>query len=198
MRKQDGQRAFLFMGLLLAATSTWSQTPFFPAQTFGKHDSFVVGWYSQQLTGLQEPALPPLAKDSSVEVYRFLWLRSFHHPIAIRMQIKADGTASLTTKVGGGAGGYQPKPVLQNATAKLSKEQTDVFTRTLRKDAFWTLPGTDSVPGGCDGAEWIIEGVAQGKYHAISRWSPTRGAARELGLLALHFANVNVPADEMY
>jgi hypothetical protein len=41
-------------------------------------------WYAEEPRGLKEPNLSGSAAVSET-VYRFTWLRSFHHPIAVRM-----------------------------------------------------------------------------------------------------------------
>ena len=46
-------------------------------------DSFLVVWYSRQLFALREPVI--YADKSQNEIYRFTWLRTFHHPVASRM-----------------------------------------------------------------------------------------------------------------
>ena len=52
---------------------------------------------------------------------------------------------------------------------------------------------------GTDGSQWIIEGVKKGQYHVVDRWMPKDGMVRELGLLlALDFAKLNIPKNEIY
>src|SRR5262245_51972945 len=110
---------FFVAFLMLAALSTSlpAQTKFFPPGTLGETkqlDQFVSDWYTKQLKALKEPSLWELSKKSVPQAYRFLWLRSFHHPVAIRLDINADGTARLTTKMTSGAGGYAPGKLIQN------------------------------------------------------------------------------------
>src|SRR5437899_2594377 len=50
----------------------------------GLLDRSKVEWYSEHLQAMREPPLTRVAGEA--EVYRFLWLRSFHRPIAIRAQ----------------------------------------------------------------------------------------------------------------
>lgn len=61
---------------------------------------------------------------------------------------------------------------------------------------FWSL-GLDDKAGD-DGAQWIIEGVKDGKYHLVDRWSPKDGQVRELGLMLLDMANLKIPAKDVY
>ena len=187
-----------FCVLLLSLTSLLAQTRYFPADSFGK-DKFVEDWYTQQLAALEEPSFLPLIQVSTQTEYRFLWLRSFHHPIVVRIEVLPDGTGILTTKTGGGAGGYQPKAIIQNQSSKLTSLQIQQFQNLLKKVSFRSLSTTSSTGEiVCDGSEWVIEAVDSGRYHVITRSSPSRGAAYDIGMLALKLADIHVPANEFY
>src|SRR5262249_15746244 len=56
---------------------------------------FRVEWYSKHLAAMGEPSLLELSR---ADAYRFLWLRSFHHPISARLVVRNDGTATLISK----------------------------------------------------------------------------------------------------
>ena len=152
---------------------------YFPNGTF--HDSsesdnfnnFKERWYSKHLRAMAEPSLPEATKYRALVAYRFLWLRTFHHPIAIRLTIRLDGTGFLTGKVASGRGGYEPGVLSQNDSFGISKPQVQTFLNLLQKAAFWVLP-TENAPGGFDGAGWILEGVQVGNYHVVDRWSPEK------------------------
>jgi hypothetical protein len=162
---------------------------FFPKGTFHpdnvKLDAFVAEWYSKQLTALEEPSLFAAKQDSSVQSYRFLWLRTFHHPVSVRVTLQPDESGSVVTKVADGAGGYQPGKLIVNKTEKLPAEKMRVFLEKVDTLKYWTLPERDPERQGMDGAQWVIEGVADGKYRLVDRWTPKAGAVRELGLYFL-------------
>jgi hypothetical protein len=40
----------------------------------------------------------------------------------------------------------------------------------VNKENFWEMQRSTSY--GIDGAEWILEGVGQSKYHVVTAWSP--------------------------
>ena len=65
-------------------------------------------WYSKHLAAMHEPSLWDLSKrpKKSGEAYRFLWLRTFDEPVAIRVEKATDGAARLYTRVLDGKGGY--------------------------------------------------------------------------------------------
>jgi hypothetical protein len=102
-------RTLLITAALVATLAIRCPAQFFPKSSLGtdaREDSFKSRWYSSHLRALNEPSLLELAKKKEVESYRFLWLRSFHHPVAIRLEIKGDGSSVLITKISSGAGGY--------------------------------------------------------------------------------------------
>jgi len=178
-----------------------AQTPYFPPGSLSdipRNDEFLSQWYSAQLKALDEPSLWALSKSQKGQSYRFLWLRTFHHPIAIRIDIKADGSAQLTTKMTSGAGGFKPGRLMKNITSGLTKEQTDRFLNKIKQHGFWEL-AAHREPAGLDGAEWIIEGVKDGNYRIVNRWSPKGGPVRVLGLFMLNgLAKLKIPPDEIY
>jgi hypothetical protein len=45
-------------------------------------DNFINGWYSNHLRAMSEPILKPA---QGTRTYRFTWLRTFHHPVAVRI-----------------------------------------------------------------------------------------------------------------
>ena len=64
--------------------------------TINAVDSFVNSWYSKMLFALQEPVLKNYNGDK--EIYRFTWLRTFNHPISVRLEKQGD-VVKLFSKV---------------------------------------------------------------------------------------------------
>lgn len=156
-------------------------------------------WFSGQLKAMQEPSLLSAAMDHSAEAFRFFWLRSFHHPVAVRVDVRADGSATVTTKVADGAGGYQPGKLITNETRTLAKPETEKLLSTIRSLDFWSLPTPEPKTAELDGAEWSIEGVSHGRYHIVTRWSPQHGPIRSLGRVFLFdLARLRIPKSEIY
>lgn len=188
--------------ILLLNVVSAAQVIYFPNKALASNarsDRFIAGWYSRQLQALEEPSLLELAKVPTSQSYRFLWLRTFHHPVAIRLDVKADGTAVLTKKIANGAGGFGPGILTENTSRPLTAEQRQAFLAKIEQVRFWTLPAYIHDQSGTDGSEWIIEGTKGGKYHVVSRWSPEKGPVHELGLaLAIELAGMTVPKDELY
>jgi len=148
--------------------------------------------YSDLLPKLGEEVLcSPKMLSAATESYRFLWLRTFHHPVVVHLRLPAEGDASLAYKEADGAGGYKIGGLVHNekisVTAKLRKDFGDsgdskdvaayleLFREVAAKN-FWALPYYIDEPGmtGLDGATWTIEGIKNGKCHVVTRWSPKR------------------------
>jgi hypothetical protein len=184
------------------STTAMAQVKYFPAGSLAadsKSNEFVSNWYSGQLAALEEPSLWESSKTQKIESYRFLWLRTFHHPVAIRMVVNADGTSRLTKKISSGAGGYAPGKWIENEAIDLTKEQTDWFLRKIAENRFWQLSSFQETPGGCDGSQWIIEGTKNGSYHLVDRWTPRNGEVHAIGLAMMkELAKLKVPAKELY
>jgi hypothetical protein len=201
MRVSFRPELLVIFSLLVFGALSIAQQTFFPEKGLSDDswsDRFRAKWYSQELEVLGEPSLLGLAKNRS-ESYRFLWLRSFHHPVAIRFDIRTDGIGVLTTKVASGAGGFKPGHLIENVSRPLTRAQTQAFLARLTKVGFWSLPNPVDDQSGLDGSDWIIEGVKEGNYHVVDRWSPKEGPVRELGLyLAFGLAQLNIPKDEIY
>jgi len=196
-------RIALAVLVLLGSLGAVAQAPYFPKGAFSDDsngDRFKAEWYSTHLKALNEPSLLQFASKPSLESYRFVWLRTFHHPVVVRLDIRADGVGELTAKVSNGAGGYKPGQIIQNVSRPLTREQTSMFLAQLGKDKFWELPSYEnSGRGGNDGSQWIVEGVKDGKYHVVDRWTPSEGPVRELGVtLALGLAELKIPKDDLY
>ena len=195
--------------ILYAVAVLFVALPAIQAQVYFPDDAFpptLQRWFSSELHILEEPSLLESSNDTAVESYRFLWLRTFNQPIAVRLDIKADGTGVITTKVGNGESGfpYSTKALLTNVTRSVSRDEAKSFVKRVDEWQFWLLPAVDYEDHeGLDGSAWVIEAVKAGRYHAAYRWSPdnraTACAVHDLGLaLAIQLAKVDVPNKEVY
>ena len=170
----------VILGLLIILEAfSWcaSQETYFPPDVFGKGK-----WAKTEhslnsffLKRLEEPSLYTKAKDKSAETYRFLWLRTFHNPVAVRLNMQTDGTSLLTVKTADGHSGF-PRTVTklaQTTSRTLSRDETKAFLDKVRTVGFWKEKSRDSgSPAATDGDGWILEGVAGGNYHVVSRVIP--------------------------
>src|SRR2546426_5623559 len=110
-------------------------------------------WYGKHLGAMQEPAL---CAKPGVEVYRFLWLRTFHNPIAVRIQ-RLDDHYRLIGKQLSGAGGYEAGKLVRDTTIELSAQQVAQVKDLIDQSDYWSM-GADSSFGE-DGSQWILVAV---------------------------------------
>lgn len=189
--------------LLIAGGTAAQDVQYFPNLAFDDNqdeNDFIVQWYTSHLKALQEPSLLEQATTGK-QAYRFLWLRSFHNPISVRLNVNPDGTSLLTVKETSGRGGYAPGHLTTNVVKTLSKEETDWFLGCVQEVKYWNLPTrepkTDVI--GTDGAQWVIEGVKDGKYKVVDRWSPEKGAVHSLGItMLIDLAKLKLLYQEVY
>jgi hypothetical protein len=82
-----------------ASLSNDSLAFYFPAKSFHdklSSDSFVQNWYGSALYSCKEPILS--RSYLGHEIYRFLWLRSFHRPVVFALH-KSNNQVWLSTKM---------------------------------------------------------------------------------------------------
>jgi|GEM_PF-7018787 len=150
--------------------------------------------------------------SANVEIYRFRWLRTFDHPISIRLEAGDDYV--LVSKQTSGKSGFGIGQLITNESHKLTPEQWVRFKALLEELDFWKVNSSDLdsdkreaaakdeilIRG--DGSDWILEGLDHGKYHAVYAWSPrSSGPAsrfRELCLYLLSLSGISVATDRIY
>ncbi len=149
-------------------------------------------WYSQHLHAMHEPSLS-CVPSSDEETYRFLWLRTFHHPIAVRVARSKEGIQLSAVELSG-AGGYEPSSILKQIHKSLSSDQWQELTDTIRAVRYWLQPSVETGGIGLDGSQWIIEARRGQIYHVVDRW--LGGMNYDLGLLFLELADLK--PDKIY
>ena len=142
----------------------------FPAPYLQKRE----GWYGPTWRALNAEPICRLALGE-LEVFRFVWLPSFDPAVAVTVSLTSTGS-TLVAKRLNGAGGYAPGSVAQDISLTLSSAQEKQLQTLVQTARFFTEsteePSSESI--GLDGAQWILEWSARGRYHAVDRWSPQR------------------------
>jgi hypothetical protein len=161
-------------------------------------ETFRKSWYDGQYAALQEPPFGQLsAPATNREIYRFTWLRTFHHPIAIRVEI-GNQRAQVFVKETDGAGGYNPGKLIQNLSFELTESELASFKSAIDESRFWLAPARDKVLGS-DGAQWLFDACKNESCHVVDRWSPDeKKPFRNLGEFFLRLGKVKIPKDEIY
>ena len=151
-------------------------------------DLLVRQWYAKHLTVMEEPSLSCGALEET-ETYRFLWLRTFHNPIAVRVFRRGE-EYGLEAVILDGAGGYEPGHVSRRVTKALSGDQWRTVIAKLEEVQLWQMPTHEDKIVGTDGAQWIVEGRRDGRYHVVDRWIGTDGL-KAVGRLFVDLAGLN-------
>lgn len=190
--------------LAIASITVFAQSSdqqYFPRSTFSnvdKTDSSIASRYVAELKALHEPSLLELTGYPVSHSFRFLWLRTFDHPIALRLTILDEsGVAQLTVKVAEGKSGYEPGNLIVNKSLPISAQEVQGFLRLVEQTQFWKLAATEDIvrPDGtvtvtADGADWVVEGVQGKRYHLVDRLSPKDGAYRDMALELLRLSGL--------
>jgi hypothetical protein len=154
---------------------------------------FHLDWYSNQLYALKEPII---YNQNNKTIYRFTWLRSFHNPIAIRIE-KQNDIYKLYWKVADGYGGNDPGKLVIDTFKLITKEKLNELLSLLKSANFWNLPTLEE-NNGIDGAEWIIEVIENGEYHIVSRWSPRKNDFYKCGIYLIELTGLKIPEEDIY
>jgi hypothetical protein len=103
----------------------------------------------------------------------------------------------LIVKKSSGEGGYDLGKIEKTETKTMNKSEIDVFLKLIETEKFWELPPrTDEI--GFDGARWLMEGLSNGTYHVVQRWSPKKGSVRNIGLYLLGKSGFYINGKDIY
>ena len=166
-----------------------------PQQEDGYLDRFSNVWYSQILKSLDEPVL--YNYKTTDEIYRFTWLRSFHLPVVIRIQ-KHNFNFSIIVKVLSERIDNEPDDVITNTSESIFFLRWMVFKNKLNKADFWNMPMKDTSAQGNDGAEWVMEGIQNGKYHFVDRWSARGSEFGEACKYLISISGLDIKEKDIY
>ena len=174
---------------------------YFPAGLFSSswdgEDTFINDWYGKHLTAMREKSLLD-ADGSDTEIYRFLWLRSFHHPISVRVERQDNDIYLYTTELTG-AGGYEPGQIFRSQVIRLDQAKWCDLLRLIDEAKFWNEP-SNKEKALQDGAQWILEGVKEHRYHLVDRQSPRVGRYRDACIYMLELSGIDThePDNDIY
>jgi enterochelin esterase-like enzyme len=136
-------------------------------------------------------------EEASDFAYRFLWVRTFHHPVAVRIQKRGSSTLLQAVELDG-AGGYAWGKIAKEIHRELSPAETETVMVKLAKAGFWHMESEPRGTAGLDGATWILEGSQNGKSYRVRRWCPKSVDFRDTCLFFLQLAGLTVPAEDIY
>jgi hypothetical protein len=161
---------------------------YFPPKTFtGRGGDFELHWFSRDMSLLQEKPMWPPSSDRE-PTYRLTILPAFSPPQEVSLAVLPDDTGTITFR----AVNFDGSALDTDRTKVLSSQNVAEFVSEVDRDGFWQLP-TKEISYGFDGAEWILEGVQNGHYHVVVRWSPRNTAFGNMGRSLLKLADVDWP-----
>jgi hypothetical protein len=140
---------------------------YFPPQTFtSRAADFEIHWYSADMYALGErPLWPPPSEPEAT--YRLTHLPAFTGPTVVTLSVSPDGEGRVAIKTIS-----QDREITKvDETVVAHRDRLTRFFALLDQAHFWTTP-TELLPRGLDGAEWVMEGVKDGKYRVVVRWCP--------------------------
>jgi len=79
-----------------------------------------------------------------------------------------------------------PDGYLRSDERELDELQWATLSMLVRRADFWELPG-ENQRSGFDGTTWVLEGIANDRYHCVSRWSPHPEADNEWFALPCYY-----------
>lgn len=166
---------------------------YFPSRSI---DDFRYEWYSAALRSMDEASLWTASGSPSTAVFRFLWLRSFHQPVLVRLNVEPDGSGTLNLKILSGA--YPPGRLVTNRTKAVPSTTIGEFRGLLGAARYWSLTN-ELFNFGEDGSQWIMEAVEIGRYNVVDRWSPLPSDKYRMACWYLvQLAGLDIPTNQIY
>jgi len=156
---------------------------------------FKIEWYSNSLRTLKEPVLTAIKAENA---YRFTWLRSFHNLIVVGL-LNTNQSRSIYWKECDKSG-----KMINEGTKVLSQKEWATLVTAIQSIDFWNMPTQKNEAKvikiqslHLDGAQWILEGAASGKYHVIDRWS-SENDMKEVCMQFVKLTNLTIKSGEIY
>jgi hypothetical protein len=120
----------------------------------------------------------------------FSYIPSFDPSVFITVQRKGEGFVLIAKQLNG-AGGYDPGILARSKEIALTEEQAVEFEAMLAEGGLFR-EAVETCEFGFDGSRWIFELVSSGEYQMVNLWSPSDGAAHELGELRIRLSGWNI------
>jgi hypothetical protein len=176
------KRFALFAVFLLWGCAVFSQE-ISPAEAMRASEG-----YQKTLAVFKEPSIFP-ASSQDAEVYRVFIYPTFYHALSIRVE-KSGKRYTLVVKYLSGKVGYGEGTLKGEKRRRLTEKEWRNFIELLNQASFWSLPAEEEEPEPnekgetlicLDGTSWYLEGVREGKYHAVQRYCPGSPSVAAVG-----------------
>ncbi|MGD9589004.1 MAG: hypothetical protein AB7Q37_01940 [Pyrinomonadaceae bacterium] len=152
----------------------------------------------------EAPVLP--IDDPEIEIYRITFIPTFFNPIKIRVE-RRNASYLLVAKRLSGQGGYDAGPLKTEKRRKLRQKEWQHLISLLDTAGFWTMPYADKKPEPnergeveicLDGSEWMLEGVKNGRFHAVNRYCPEVKSFKAIGAYLAKLSGLKIKERELY
>lgn len=154
-----------------------------------QHDLF-----SEELAFFKEPVLN---QKNNEKVFRFLWLRSFHVPILIRLE-NSNHACMLKVKVARYNDSVQQFISFKETTKKIGVRQWNTFKRLLSGIDFWSMVSQDYHEQAADGAIWLLEASDKGRYKVVERQGHVYPQYTNCLKYLLGLTDLHLPENDIY
>ena len=189
--------------LVIVAIAFLIQVAATNAQELTPRERMLTSKGNLKVSGLfkESPVLPIDVPD--YEGYRIRVIPTFGNPISIRVE-KRKNQYSLVGKRLRGKGGYSVGPLKAIKNRKLNATEWKGLLQLLQGAIFWNLAYLEKsaelgeVSICLDGAEWILEGVREGKYHVVSRYCPDQKEFVEIGFRLLKLSKLGLKRRDLF
>jgi hypothetical protein len=142
----------------------------------------------EQPNAFEDKPLTELAREGNTHMYRFYCFTSFGPDLSVRLQINKTGSGIIFLKQ---LDYRYPTNIRTQPQYDVDPTKVSQFLTLLESMDYWNIPTRESTPPGFDGSTWLLEGLRNSSFHAVSRWSPESGVFREAALLLLNYAGLD-------
>ena len=133
-------------------------------------------WYSKHLKSLKETIIYKM-KNENLKILRFTHLGTWSNPYSYTFENR-NGQIKATFNKTKGLGGYQAGRRISHKEKTIQNEKWNQIVKNIESVNFWKIQTHD--PNMIlDGEEWILEVLIDGKYHFVTRNSPTNYGGKE-------------------
>ncbi len=141
-------------------------------------------WYGRIFAKAAEPSLYAKAVRGNADSLRFIWIPTFDPPVTVRIERLRTASPRMVAVRFGRGGATEPGPIIDRLDRPLSlAEAADLRRRLVASNPLGMASAECDM--GVDGAQWIVERAAGGRYKMIARNSPTSGPIRATGMAML-------------
>lgn len=147
--------------------------------------------YASYLSGFGEPSLSCATR---APVYRFLWVRSFHGPLSVRVDRRGNAWYLVAAERVSLDGKHFE---VRREARMLTRDESRRLDDALARADLFEAPSRARVDG-LDGAEWVVEARDAGRYRLHDEWSPPEGPVREIGETLLSLTRWRFEPHDIY